>query len=172
MLTLWQKRLQMTYELHLYLTSAVKCTHCSYNKKSLDGSHPLWLTERTAFFFFFFWNQHLYMHDSHSTPVSVEFQHKHTSFYLMKCWLGDHLNHILFNGEKFKWSSLSSCNRTSWMAKTVLVWPSTRSNATQHPYKKNCIIFSDESSFQLGQHLVVTFKLTDGNKVLLHLYCY
>ena len=28
------------------------------------------------------------MYESHSIPVSVELQHKHTSFYLMKHWLG------------------------------------------------------------------------------------
>lgn len=39
----------------------------------------------------------------------------------LRYWLGDHLNLILFNEEKYflkklLWSSLSSCNRTSWMA--------------------------------------------------------
>ena len=29
-------------------------------------------------------NQHLYMYGSHSIPVSVEFQHRHTSFYLVR----------------------------------------------------------------------------------------
>ena len=31
-----------------------------------------------------FFNQHLYMYGSHSIPVSVEFQHRHTSFYLVR----------------------------------------------------------------------------------------
>ncbi len=42
------------------------------------------------------------MYGSHSIPVSVKFQHSHTSFCLMKYWLGVHLNQILFNEEKYK----------------------------------------------------------------------
>ena len=42
------------------------------------------------------------MYDSHSIPVSVEFQHKYTSFYLMWFWLGDHLDRILLNEEMYK----------------------------------------------------------------------
>lgn len=41
-----------------------------------------------------FWNQNLYMYDSHFILVSVEFQNKQTSFYLIRYWLGDHLKLI------------------------------------------------------------------------------
>lgn len=43
-------------------------------------------------------------------PVSVEFQHRHTLFCLMKHRLGDHLNQVLVN----------ESNRTNWLAKTVI----------------------------------------------------
>ncbi len=41
------------------------------------------------------------MYGNNSIPVSVEFQHRQTSLCLMKYWLGDHLNQILFNKEKY-----------------------------------------------------------------------
>lgn len=49
------------------------------------------------------------MYGSHSIPVSVEFQHKHASFYLTRHWKSDHLNQILFNQEKYIFKKKTFC---------------------------------------------------------------
>ena len=107
MLTLWQKRLQMTYELHLYLTSAVKCTHCSYNKKSLDGSHPLWLTERTAFFFFFLKSASL---------------HAWQPFHSSLCWIPTQAHLFLLNEVHLEDENLTTTYTIHSFACTPLLW--------------------------------------------------
>lgn len=45
-------------------------------------------------------NQHLYARQPFYSGV-MESQHKHSLFFLMSFWLGDHMNRILFNKEKY-----------------------------------------------------------------------
>ena len=52
-----------------------------------------------------FFLKQLYVYGSHSIPVTVEFQYRQTWFYLMRYWLSEDLNQILFNEEKYKKNS-------------------------------------------------------------------